>query len=209
MAYKKVSISSPKGKEFSLQVIPPLLHAPVMDMVCVSIQLPQKTLCTPYVRGVSEKLKRICAPLNIRTVFTPARTLKQTLMKVMNRVPEEEKKAVVYQVPCKDCGKLYTGDSKRTLKVRLAEHKRAVQKSAVNNRIAVHVANTNHSIDWANTKVVKTVPGYWERRTAEAILIKKSQESMNLDSGLLLPSMWNPILLNTRPLPHPPHDSVT
>ena len=166
-------------------------------------QPPQKTLCTLYVRGVSEKLKRICAPLNICTVFTPARTLKQTLIK--NCVLEEKKKAVVYQVPCKDCGKLCTGESKRTLKVRLAEHKRAVQKSDANNRIA----NTNHSIDWANVKVVKTVPGYWEGRTAEAILIKKSQESMNLDSGLLLPSVWNPILLNTPPLPHPPHDSVT
>lgn len=43
-------------------------------------QSPQKTLCTPYVRGVSEKLKRICTRLNIRTVLTPAHTLKRTLM---------------------------------------------------------------------------------------------------------------------------------
>ena len=88
----------------------------------------QKTLCTPYVCGVSEKLKRICTRLNIRTVFTPAHTLKKTLMIVKNRVPEEKKKAVVYQVPCKDCHQLYTGESKRTLKVRLTEHRRAVQK---------------------------------------------------------------------------------
>ena len=71
-------------------------------------QPPQKTLCTPYVRGVSEKLKRICAPLNIRMIFTPAYTMKRTLMNVKNRVPEEKKKAVVYQVPCKDCCKLQT-----------------------------------------------------------------------------------------------------
>ena len=68
-------------------------------------------------------------------------------MKVKNRVPEEKKKAVVYQVPCKDCHQLYTGESMRTLKVRLAEHRRAVQKSDVNNGIAVHMANTSHSID--------------------------------------------------------------
>ena len=147
----------------------------------------------------SEKLKRICTRLNICTVFTPAHTLKKTLMKVKNRVPEEKKKAVVYQVPCKDCHQLYTGESKRTLKVRLTEHRRAVQKSDVNNGIAVHVANTSHSIDWQNARVVKTVPGYWERRTTEAILIRKSQEPMNLDNGLLLPSVWNPILLNTPP----------
>ena len=78
-------------------------------------------------------------------------------MHVKNCVPQEKKKAVVYQVP-----KLYTGESKRTLKVRLVEHKRAVQKSDVNNGIAMHVANTNHSIDWVNAKVVKMVPGRGE-----------------------------------------------
>ena len=61
--------------------------------------------------------------------------------------PEEEKKGIVYQLPCKDCDGVYTGESKRTLKVRLTEHKRAVVKSDVNNSIAVHVAKNEHSID--------------------------------------------------------------
>ena len=65
-------------------------------------QPPLKTLCTPYLRRVSDKLKRICAPLNIRTVFTSVCTLKRALMKVKNCVPEEKKKTVVYQVPCKE-----------------------------------------------------------------------------------------------------------
>ena len=43
-------------------------------------------------------------------------------MKVKNQVPEEKKRAVVYQVPCKDCHQLYTGETEWTLKVRLAEH---------------------------------------------------------------------------------------
>ena len=60
-------------------------------------QPPQKILCIPYVCGVSEKVKRICTPLSIRTVFTPACTLKRTLMKVKNQVTEE--KAIVYWVP--------------------------------------------------------------------------------------------------------------
>ena len=47
------------------------------------------------------------------------------------------------------------------------------------------------------------------RKNTEAILIKKSQEPMNLDSGLLLPTVWNPILLNTPSLPHPPHNDIT
>ena len=39
----------------------------------------------------------------------------------------------------------------------------------------------------------KSVQGYWERRTMEAIKIEKSKSSMNLDRGLDLPSVWNPV----------------
>ena len=56
---------------------------------------------------------------------------------------------------------MYTGESKRTLKVRLTEHKHAVVRSDVNNRIAVHVAKNEHRIDWGNARVVKSVRGYW------------------------------------------------
>ena len=66
-----------------------------------------------------------------------------------------------------------------------------------NNGIAVHVAKSQHSIDWSGARVVRSVQGYWERRTVEAIEIKKSKSSMNLDKGLLLPSLWNPVLDQT------------
>ena len=128
------------------------------------------------------------------SVFTPASTLKWTLMKVKSRLPDEKKKVVVYQIPCNNCDYVYTGESKRTLKVRMTEHKRAVKMSDPNNGIAVHVAKSQHSIDWPGAKVMRTVQGYWERRTMEAIEIRRSKRSMNLDKGLLLPSLWNPVL---------------
>ena len=106
----KKTLSAPPGK-------PHLPPSPT--------QPPQKTLHPPFVRGVSEKLKMICTSLNIHPIFTSGCTLKWTLIKVKNCAPEE-KKAIVHQVPCKDCHQLYTGESKSTLKVRLAEHKRAL-----------------------------------------------------------------------------------
>ena len=42
---------------------------------------PQKTLYTPYVRSLNEKLERILAPLGICSIFTSAHTLKQTLIR--------------------------------------------------------------------------------------------------------------------------------
>ena len=58
------------------------------------------------------------------------------------------------------------------------------------------VAKSQHSIVWSGARVVKSVEGYWER-TVEAIEIRRSKSSMNLDKGLLLPSLWNPVLDQT------------
>ena len=49
----------------------------------------------------------------------------------------EKKKEVAYQVPCKDCPKIYIGETKRTWKIRISEHKQAVKKGDENNGIAV------------------------------------------------------------------------
>ena len=51
------------------------------------------------------------------------RPLKRELMLVKNRTPEKKQTGVVYEVPCKDCPEVYVGEAKRTLKVRLSEHR--------------------------------------------------------------------------------------
>ena len=85
------------------------------------------------------------------------------------------------------------GETKRTLKVRLGEHRQAVKRGDSKNGIVVHAHNTQHVIDGKGEKVRKMEANYW-RKNVEAIHIKTSEETMNLDSGLLLPSVWNPIL---------------
>ena len=67
-----------------------------------------------------------------------------------------------------------------------------------------HVQKTNHCINWEGATVQRRAEGFWLRRTVEAIQIKKATPNMNLDSGLLLPMVWNPILKPhpTHPLPH-------
>ena len=98
--------------------------------------------------------------LNIGNVFTTASTLKQVVMQIKLWILEK-KKRIVYQVPCKDCDGVYTGESKGTLKVRLTEHKCAVVGSDVNNGIAVHVSKNEHSVDWGNVRVLRSVRVYW------------------------------------------------
>ena len=160
-----------------------------------------KVLCTPYIKGLSEKIEKVCAPLGVKPVFKPMRTLRQDLMKVKSSVPKEKQTGVVYEIPCKECEEVYVGETKRTLKVRLSEHRQAVRRGGPKNGIAVHVQKTNHCINWEGATVWRKEVGFWQRRAAEAIQIKKRTPNMNLDSGLLLPMVWNPIL-NTHPT-HP------
>ena len=127
-------------------------------------------------------------------MFKPVKSLKQALMKVKTRIPDERKRCVVYEVPCKDCDKRYISEAKRTLKTRLGEHKQAVKRGDPKNGIAVHAHESQHAIDWEGASVKRCVSGYWQRRTSKAIQIKMSHGTMNLDSGLQLPTVWNPIL---------------
>ena len=87
---------------------------------------------------------------------------------------------------------VYVGETKRTLKVRLSEHRQVVKRGDPKNGIAVHVQKTNHHIYWEDTTVQRRAEGFWLRRTVEAIQIRKATPNMNLDSGLLLPRVWNP-----------------
>ena len=110
----------------------------------------------------------------------------------------EEKTEVVYQVPCKDYSKVYNGEMKRTLKIRMAEHKQAVKKGDEKNGIAVHAHTTNCSIDWEGARVHRTAWAFWKRRTME------TTHTMNLDYGLHLSPAWYPIInSSTRPPPPP------
>ena len=48
-------------------------------------------------------------------------------------------------------------------------------------------------------KGMERVAGYWEWRMTEAIKIGKTTPNVNLDSDLLLPMVWNPILNPPQP----------
>ena len=129
---------------------------------------PQGALYTPYICGLSERLDMLCGLLNICNAFATANSLRQVITRVKSQVPEEKRKGIVYQVPCEDCNGVYTSEPKRTLKVKLIEHKHAVVRSNINNGITVHIAKNECSIDWESARVMRSMRGYWERRATEA-----------------------------------------
>ena len=71
------------------------------------------------------------------------------LMKLQTRVPDERKRGVVYEAPCKECRKTYVGETKKTLR------KQALKKGNPKNGIAVHAHETQHEINWNGAEVKK------------------------------------------------------
>ena len=102
----------------------------------------------PYVKGLSEKIQRICHKLQLRTIFKLSNTLRKQLVHVKAPIATEKRKGVVYEVSCKDYEYVYIGETKRILKKRLPEHKAAVKKGDEKYGITIHVWKKDHDMDW-------------------------------------------------------------
>ena len=82
---------------------------------------------------------RACRPLGIQIIFSSRTTLRKSLMEVKERPGMMEVKGVVYFIPCAECSANYIGETGGTQKVRMAEHRRAVENKDHKNGIAMHV----------------------------------------------------------------------
>jgi len=142
----------------------------------------------PYVRGVSESLRRILTSLRVRVCFRPHRTLRQLLSKPKDPVPELQRSGVVYRVPCAACPASYVGQTGRRLCQRMEEHRRAVRAADFNtSALAEHAWSAGHPVDWEGTSVLTSCPEHHSRLVHEAILIRTTDHTLNRDSGVLPP----------------------
>ena len=141
-------------------------------------------------------ISRTCRKMNIETIFTKQRSLRSILSRPKQPQPTMDIKGVVYQIPCSSCPAVYTGETGRTLKVRMVEHKRAVRMGDVNNGLALHSLKPGHPIEWSQARVVEREENWYRRRIKEALKIQQCQVRMNLDQGIVLRSGWKPFFMN-------------
>ena len=73
-------------------------------------------------------------------------TIRESLMKVKGRLGVMDVKDVVYSIPCTKCSATYSGETRRTLRVHMAEHRRVVKNKDAKSGIAMHVQGT-HAIN--------------------------------------------------------------
>ena len=96
----------------------------------------------------------------------------------------KEKSCLVYQLPCRDCSFVYIGQTKRDLKFRLDEHKRAI-KNQRPDLLAVceHSITTDHIIFWTEVKDLELEIDYRKRLSYKSWYINGKLHVMNRNDG--------------------------
>ena len=152
------------------------------------------TVTLPYVRGVSEAIKRILSDLNVRVFFRPHTTLRSLLVHPKDPVPAGQKANVVYRIPCLSCPNSYVGQTARPLDVRVGEHKAAVKKcETASSAVAEHIWVKGHQMDWSATSILARETDKDQRCCLESWFIQ-SNPTMNRELGTL-PLVYNSLLL--------------
>ena len=79
-------------------------------------------------QGTSERIRRVLNEAGVGVAMRLAKTIRHILPSLKGPYTSEDKSCVVYQIPCSDCDYVYIGQTKRGLKSRLADHRRATSQ---------------------------------------------------------------------------------
>ena len=83
------------------------------------------------------------------------------------RIPIEEQKNVVYQIPCAECNWNYVGETGRAFSTQIKEHIKNIKTFVQSSSIANHTWKLNHHIDMDNAGIIDR-GNYRIRKTLES-----------------------------------------
>ena len=147
----------------------------------------KSTAVLPYIKGVSEPLRRHLQQQGIRTVFKSDTTLRPK-----DPADPNKQDCVVYKIPC-TCGKVYIGETGRPMQERMKENDRNIRLACTqNSAVSEHAYGTRHKPVWNKTKFIVRESHWYTRKVKEAIHIRLNPNNINRDSGAEIPEAWMP-----------------
>ena len=154
----------------------------------------KSTAVLPYIKGLSETLRRNLQQQGIRTVFKSDTTLRSQLVKPKDPADPNQQDGVVYKIPC-ECGKVYIGETGRPIQERIKEHDRDIRFARTqNSAVSEHANETGHKPLWKEVKFIDREKHWYTRKVKEAIHIRLNPNNINRDNGAEIPKAWIPTI---------------
>ena len=106
------------------------------------------TASIPCVRGLSEAIKRVLAPLDIRRVMRPQKVKWSLMRRVKDRISTRKEAGIAYALSCGDCASVYIGEISRPAEQRMKEPQAHVKFGRTEMfAVAAHACGLNHQLN--------------------------------------------------------------
>lgn len=163
------------------------------------LNTPRTFIAIPYVKGISEKLKRIYNSYGICAHVKPVNTIRQSLCAPKDKTKKGDICGPIYHIECggltgTDCKESYIGETERNLKTRFLEHRRP---SSTTSEVAkhIHIESPGHKVDLEKVKILDREDNWFSRGVKESIYIRALKPSLNRDGGRHnLPHIWDNVI---------------
>ena len=158
-----------------------------------------KVICIPYYKGLSEEISGMLRDYDIKVVYKRGNNI-GNILTCKYRKSIFENNQVVYNLECNDCPYVYSGQTGRSIKARLSEHKNALNYSYLNSNVADHAINFKHNIKFDKPLIKYKESSYSARRFLESFDIEKLKKNktplMNdqQNSTCIIPSVYLSLL---------------
>ena len=154
----------------------------------------KSTAVIPYIKEVPEPFRRHLQQQEIRTVFKSDTTLRSRLVRQKDPADPNKQDGVVYKIRC-TCGKVYIGETGRSMQERMKEHDSDIWLARTqNSAVSEHANGTGHKPLWNETKLIDRERHWYTRKEKEAIHIRLDPNNINRDSGAEIPEAWMPTI---------------
>ena len=117
----------------------------------------------------------------VLSLTKPVKTVGSILKRPNDKFGQDLSTGVVYKISCKDCEKVYIGQTPRALRSRTREHKRAIFTGDKNSLLAQHCMQNNHEFDFHDVKIIDRC-SQWNRH----FTLTTHHSTRNTDTSLVL-----------------------
>ena len=120
------------------------------------------------------QIARTLNQFNVNVVHKPVMTVGSILRKPKVKFSKDLSSGVIYKINCKDCDKVYIGQTSRAL-----EHKRAIFTGDKNSLLAQHFIKNSHEFDLDDVKIIDRCFQWSKRLFLEAWHLIREPNAIN------------------------------